>query len=527
MEQLEDRTMLSAGVVLGATTRTVSDSFLDSGGKIVLAGAERKPTGSSNGISVQRYNADGTLDSGFGTAGAVTTTFGSGATANGVVAYPPKQTGLPDRILAVGSANVTQPDRYQPLYFALARYNADGSPDDTFNKVVTKKSTTYGTVLTKVGVGNYGAIARSALVQPDGSIVVVGAYAIDAPQQNWRVALARYTPAGKLDATFGGGGIVLMPSLVTGSSQADAVWDQGKILVRGSGNLYRFNTNGTLDATFDQDGIVQTTLSGPLAVDPAGNIFVGGTVSIPQPVGLAWTHFAVAKYLADGRVDTTFGTNGVASGNYGAERDGTSAIGLQPQAGGGFSIIVGGSSQTPDSSSPNGWSQSQFAAARFTAAGVLDSSFGSGGVTITPILYRSNAGPMDIQTDGRIVLAGRAQTAATGGTYYYTVLARYTFDGALDSTFGTSSAPVAPGNAATSAAPLANATLAAVPSAPMASPTFVSNAAAQTAKTNAPSTGRDAKGLQVTKRDDLAVDAAIQDLDADLLADELASVLVP
>ena len=117
MEQLEDRTMLSAGVVLGSTTRTVSDSFLDSGGKIVLAGWERKPTGSSNGISVQRYNPDGTLDTSFGTAGAVTTTFGLGAYANGVVAYPPKQTGLPDRILAVGSANVTQPDRYQPLLF--------------------------------------------------------------------------------------------------------------------------------------------------------------------------------------------------------------------------------------------------------------------------------------------------------------------------------------------------------------------------------------------------------------------------
>ena len=135
-------------------------------------------------------------------------------------------------------------------------------------------------MLTKVGVGNYGALARSALVQPDGSIVVVGAYAIDAPQQNWRVALARYTAAGKLDATFGSGGIVLT-SLVTGSSQADAVWDQGKILVKGSGNLYRFNTNGTLDTTFDQDGIVQTTLSGPLAVDPAGNIFVGGTSHDP------------------------------------------------------------------------------------------------------------------------------------------------------------------------------------------------------------------------------------------------------
>jgi uncharacterized delta-60 repeat protein len=525
MEQLEDRTMLSAGVVLGSTSRIVSDSVLDSGGKIVLAGCERKPTGSSNGISLQRYNPDGTLDTSFGTAGAVTTTVGSGATAKGVVAYPPKQSGHPDRILAVGSANVTQPDRYQPSYFALARYNADGSLDDTFNKVVTKKSTTYGTVLTKVGVGNYGALARSALVQADGSIVVVGAYAIDAPQLNWRVALARYTAAGKLDATFGSGGIVLT-SQVTGSSQADAVWDQGKILVRGSGNLYRFNTNGTLDTTFDQDGIVQTTLSGPLAVDPAGNIFVGGTVTIPQPVGAAWRHFAVAKYLPNGTVDTTFGTNGVASGNYGAELDGTSAIGLQPQTDGSFSIVVGGNSQTP--SSPTSWNQAQFAVARFTAAGALDSSFGSGGVTITPILYRSTAGPVEIQADGKIVLMGSATTAATGGTTYYTVLARYTFDGVLDTTFGASSAPAALSNSATSAAPLANATLgAAVLSTPTASPTLVFNGVAQTAGTTAASTVRDTKGLQLQKRDELAVDAALQDLDADLLADELASVLVP
>ena len=119
---------------------------------------------------------------------------------------------------------------------------------------------------------------------------------------------------------------------------------------------------------------------------------------------------------------------------------------------------------------------------------------------------------MDIQADGKIVLAGRAQTAATGGTYYYTVLARYTFDGALDTTFGASSAPVAPGNTATSAAPLANATPAAAAlSAPTAAPTLVSNATAQTVGTTAPTTGRDTKGLQLAKRDDLAVDAALQD----------------
>jgi hypothetical protein len=55
----------------------------------------------------------------------------------------------------------------------------------------------------------------------------------------------------------------------------------------------------------------------------------------------------------------------------------------------------------------------------------------------------------------------------------------------------------------------------------------VFNGVAQTAGTTAPSTVRDTQGLQLQKRDELAVDAALQDLDADLLADELASVLVP
>ena len=67
------------------------------------------------------------------------TTFGLGAHWNGVVAYPPKQTGLTGSLKSSRSGYPlmwTQPDRYQPLYFALARSNADGSLDNILNKVV-------------------------------------------------------------------------------------------------------------------------------------------------------------------------------------------------------------------------------------------------------------------------------------------------------------------------------------------------------------------------------------------------------
>ena len=183
----------------------------------------------------------------------------------------------------------------------------------------------------------------------------------------------------------------------------------------------------------------------------------------------------------------------------------------------------------------------RFALARFTSAGELDTTFGGTGMvtltsTLDPLTNASVSGVfLQPQTNGtsKIVVCGQ------GGKHM--LLARLNWDGNFDASFGV---PAVAASTA-SAAPTGTALEASILSAPTVAPaqapvvqqgistssstasTLVFNDIAQTAGTTQPSTGRDMKGLQLHKRDYLAVDAALQDLDADLLADALAGVLVP
>jgi uncharacterized delta-60 repeat protein len=137
--------------------------------------------------------------------------------------------------------------------FAVMRLNADGTLDTSFN-----------------GSGGVSGDAFAAAIQADGKIVVAGPRLTGG---NLDFGLARYNPDGSLDSTFGTGGQVTT-AVGTGNDYADqmAIQPDGKIIVVGpvwndaSGNfgfgVVRYNTDGSLDTSFDGDGRVITDMGG-------------------------------------------------------------------------------------------------------------------------------------------------------------------------------------------------------------------------------------------------------------------------
>lgn len=315
------------------------------------------------------------------------------------------------------------------LCFGLAKtMAAPGDLDTTFNGT--------GKVITAIGGSLYGGgydIARGVVVQADGKIVVAGSTNDDGAQL---IALTRYQTGGSLDPTFGTGGIV-KSDISFGASQSQgyavALQSDGKIVVAGSSGSYfavaRYTTSGALDATFGTGGVVTTTDFGFLnnygnggayavAVQSDGKIVAAGQY---QPFNGKYV-FVVARYNANGSLDTTFNTSGFTGAFNGS---GTcQARGMAIQSDGAI-VVVG-----------TGWDgiaghTDDFFVTRFTSAGKLDSTFNSSGIVSTDLLGSDQALAVAIQSNGAIVVTGRTHQGAA----YDTALVRYTPAGALDLSF--------------------------------------------------------------------------------------------
>jgi uncharacterized delta-60 repeat protein len=235
-------------------------------------------------------------------------------------------------------------------------------------------------------------------------------------------------PNGALDPSFGIDGRVTVG--LTGGATAMALQADGKIVLIGARTLARYDSDGTLDASFGAGGEVAIVFNGGLfdtaqavAIQPDGKIVVVGFTHVG-----ASDDFAVARYNADGSLDASFGTGGKASTDFNGSVDNAWAVLVQPDG----SIVVAGHAAT---STPIGV-DSDFAVARFTSTGVLDTSFGTGGKVTTNIAGRTDlAHAAVLQPDGKIVLAGRV--ADSGGANPDVGLVRFNTDGSVDTTFGT------------------------------------------------------------------------------------------
>src|SRR4029079_13174656 len=188
------------------------------------------------------------------------------------------------------------------LDFAVVRYDADGSLDQTFGNG--------GYAIN--GVGN----AHDVVLQPDSKILLIGHLPVFRNGSDFLVA--RFNADGTPDQTFGNGGRVTT-SFTSGLSSGDTAKDgalqaDGKLIVVGSISgtpavLVRYNTNGTIDTSFCLEGFVLSTNFAASArqvlLQPDGKIVVSGGP------------FVIARYLADGHLDQTFGSGGRSAGGFG------------------------------------------------------------------------------------------------------------------------------------------------------------------------------------------------------------------
>lgn len=345
---------------------------------------------------------------GGGVAGALDTSFGSGAgfvttSINGIANVMAIQSD--GKILVAGSGTDA----------TVVRYNTDGTLDTGFG--------TSGIATLPSGSSELSVIKGLAL-DSIGKIVVAG---VGTSGGFFRMAAARLNSDGSLDTTFGASGIFYSPFTSNGSygAQDVAIQADGKIVLVGETAdrfaVVRLNTNGTRDTSGfgSPNGYVTTAIQGyshaqKVAIQTDGKIVVMGFSYSTSMTNFATT---VARYNTDGTLDTTgFGNpNGYV---IDTRMDDPQAMVLQS----GRIVVAGGAIVGPIY---------QFAMLRFGADGAADSTFGTAGLVTTPVAGVSGEAYSLALTSGGIVLAGRVSTSPA-----QVGVARYTADGVLDTTFG-------------------------------------------------------------------------------------------
>lgn len=328
-----------AGVEFGDAATLQTD------GKIVVVGGSLN--GGNYGATVYRYNADGSLDTSFGTGGFV---FSQLSVENeGFDAVVQQSDG---KIVAVGyQSNGTDTD------LLIVRYNADGTLDSTFGGGD-------GIEVTTISASN--DFARKIALQSDGRIVTGG-------YSGSQFFLTRHNTDGSIDTSFGTSGIVTTDIPTGGGDRLEglAIQPDGKIVAGGhSGGdfvVVRYNTDGSLDTSFGGgNGIGTATVLGSawvndLAMQEDGKFLVAGYD------GGSLDDFALVRFNADGTVDTTFGGgDGHVVTDLGGDDDGAGVV-VQEDG----RIVQAGWS--------NASGNDDFAVVRYNSDGTQDETFGADG----------------------------------------------------------------------------------------------------------------------------------------------------
>jgi uncharacterized delta-60 repeat protein len=256
---------------------------------------------------------------------------------------------------------------------------------------------------------------HTVVVQNDGKICAMGP-----------VAVLRYNVDGSIDSSFNGNGIVLMDTTRTyqGVLQPD-----GKIIVVGNTLvnfqseycITRYNIDGSLDTSFGVGGRVITNLANntdyyayAVVLQSDGKIVIAGGNSDGN-----WTSqgFLILRFTANGMIDTSFGNNGIVTGPAGY------AVSLAQQTDGRL-LVAANLAYVPNK---------DFTVLRYNSNGSVDSTFGDAGKVSTDIAsLTEEVNSLALQSDGKILLAGRCNM---GPNKNYFAIARYHTNGSLDSSF--------------------------------------------------------------------------------------------
>lgn len=357
-----------------------------------------------------------------GRPGALDTSFGGGKVIVGMGAaddYAYAVAVQPDgKVLVAGTIAEHASD------FAILRLTRDGALDPSFG--------TGGKVFTDFAGSTDTAYAIA--LQSDGKIVLAGTSIVSGSSYDF--AAARYLPDGTLDPSFSGDGKVTTSlGIDIDIARALAILPDGKIVLAGESNrgftatgldfaLVRYNPDGSVDNTWGNGSVITQMKSGSardviqgLAVQTIDNetriIAVGGDGD-----------FAIARYRANGALDTTFGSGGKVMGLYG------SVIGMA------HSAVVTASNGLFIA----GQAEHDFALVKLTAAGQVDPSFGK---IKTPVSSTNDDEATALAIDGDYVVAAGWTNEGASTSANFTI-ARYTATGQLDAAFGDKGIAVTP-----------------------------------------------------------------------------------
>ena len=414
-----DTTFGTGGKVTTAFSTDFSFGFasaIQSDGRIVVAGAAQRTGSADRDFFVARYLPNGLLDNSFGKRGTATISFYNSEIEKsaGVVIQPDGKIVVLGETTAAGGT----------VDFAVMRLNRNGTPDISFG--------TEG----KVIIDFSGTDDRASAVKIDSSSrIVVAGYKIVLPFNSEQTVLARLHPNGSLDTSFGTGGKLIPEINGTGNSAAYDILIQpvdDKIVVVGfvsaQSFIARFLPNGSFDTSFGSNGKRIAGYAGAagfanaVALDPVS----GGFVTV-GPLTLAATGqriFGLFRFTSNGNFDTSFGPegDGAATLAFGTREDFPTGIAIEPDR----KIVVGGWSRELSANT-------NFALARLSGSGFIDTTFGTSGKTIVP-MRGGFANALNLQTDGKIIQTGYggAPFPVNRGSM---VVTRYNTDGILDASF--------------------------------------------------------------------------------------------
>jgi uncharacterized delta-60 repeat protein len=339
--------------------------------KIVVAGSNG--LAGAGQIALVRYNADGSLDTGFGTSGIVKKSLALPAFASAVAIQGDQ------KIVIAALAFEATTNGLGNTSIVLLRYNANGTLDTTFNG---------GGVSASAAIGSgFAGDGCALLLQSSGNLVVAGS------SQDGNLVLYRYTSAGVLDATFGTAGktttlLGAASSFPFDRSPAMAAQSDGRIIVVSRNDddqaVLRYSADGALDMTFGgtTDGIVKTDIGASInyanavAIQSPGMGVPGNLdkIVVVGHTGLSdnTSDISLVRYTKDGALDTSFGAglNGIVTTDINGQFDNAFSVVLQDGGGGAEPrILVSGNTGL------NGTSNT--VVLRYTPTGTADSTFGA------------------------------------------------------------------------------------------------------------------------------------------------------
>ena len=352
---------------------------------------------------------------------------------------------------ATGRVHVSERARFAPTIAGLAGTllglagNAVAAPGDL--------DSTFGSGgWVSLNLGNQPSPDHSIVQQADGRLVLASTIYDNTSPSYSQLALARLEADGTLDASFGNSGIVIGE----GSNEyAEAVIQQadGKLVAGGNAwspqhgediALWRFDSGGMADASFGEGGLARLDLGGwegasGLVQQADGKLVITGFTETESPdsSNRSWV---LARFNADGRHDTTFGSGGtvIVEFPFGGVTDSPAALMQQPDG----KLVVTGAGSTRDGAA--------VVAVRVTAGGALDETFGVNGMVtidrtqLDPEATLVRVGSAALQADDRIVVVGSVGHIVRCESFEDCIvrgngfLLRLLPDGALDVGFGIS-----------------------------------------------------------------------------------------